>query len=299
MNLNEIAVYVKVVETGSFIGAAKALDMPKSTVSSWVSSLEKRLGVTLIRRTTRKLHITEAGQLYYKKCLGAISQIMTAEEEVSIGQSAPQGLLRITAPVELGGAILPNVIEEFSKKYPSVELEVILTDRTTDLVSEGIDIGIRTGNLKDSSLIAKKLGAIYFAPFASTKYLKKNKEPKHPKDLEHHDLISFTPLGTDIWNLLGPKEKQSIKVSNKVAINDLNLIKSLTISGHGISLIPTFLCYQEVKAGKLIRVLNNWKTDLRPVHFVYPSQKFVSPKIKAFIEVATDIIVARLKVSEL
>lgn len=157
MNLNEIAVYVKVVETGSFSGAAKALDMPKSTVSSWVSSLEKRLGVTLIRRTTRKLHITEAGQLYYKQCLAAISQIMTAEEEVSQGQTAPQGLLRITAPVELGGAILPSVIEEFGKKYPSVELEVILTDRTIDLVSEGIDIGIRTGNLKDSSLIAKKI----------------------------------------------------------------------------------------------------------------------------------------------
>lgn len=299
MNLNEIATYVKVVETGSFVGAAKALNMPKSTVSSWVSSLEQRLGVTLIRRTTRKLHITEAGQAYYKQCVEAIAQINAAEELVSQSQAAPHGVLRVTAPVELGGALLPEVIEEFGKKYPSVNLEIILTDRTTDLVTEGIDIGIRTGNLKDSSLIAKRLGAIYFAPFVSPKYLKKNKEPKQPKDLEKHELISFSPLGTEMWNLQGSKEKQSIKVNNKIAINDLNLIKALTISGQGISLLPTFLCYSDVKAGKLVRVLNNWKTDPRPVHFVYPPQKFVAPKIKAFIEVASEIIVSRLKISEL
>ena len=299
MNLNEIAIFVKVVETGSFVGAAKALDMPKSTVSARLSSLEQRLGVTLIRRTTRKLNITDAGKAYYEQCLEAIAQIMAAEDQVSQSQSSPHGLLRITAPIELGGALLPLVIEEFSKKYPDVNLEVILTDRTVDLVSEGIDIGIRTGYLKDSSLIAKKLGMIYFAPFASPKYLKKFKELRAPKDLEGHCIIPFTQLGTEEWNLVGTKDKQSIKISKKLMINDLNLIKSLTISGSGISLIPTFLCYNEVKSGKLIRILPNWRSDLRPVHFVYPSQKFVTPKIKAFIEVASEILKSQLEISEL
>lgn len=299
MNLNEIAIFVKVVETGSFIGAAKSLDMPKSTVSARLSSLEKRLGVTLIRRTTRKLHVTDAGQLYYEQCLKAMSQIMAAEEQVSQNQATPHGLLRVTAPIELGAALLPPVIEEFHKQYPDVKLEIVLTDRTVDLISEGIDIGIRTGNLKDSSLIAKKLGMIYFAPFASPKYLKKNKEIKSPKDLEGHFTIPFTRLSSEEWNLVGTKEKQTVKIDKSLVINDLNLIKSLTISGMGISLIPTFLCYNEVKSGKLIRILNNWRTDLRPVHFVYPSQKFVTPKIKAFIAVATDIMKSQLEIAEL
>lgn len=299
MNLNEIAIFVKVVETGSFTGAARALEMPKSTVSARLSSLEKRLGVTLIRRTTRKLHVTDAGRAYYEQCLLAISQIMEAEEVVTHGQSIPQGLLRVTAPIELGVALLPHVIEEFNKKYPEVNLEIILSDKTVDLVSEGIDIGIRTGHLKDSTLIAKKLGMIYFAPFASPKYLKKNSEVKKPKDLEGHCLIPFTSIGSEEWQLVSPKEKQTVKLEKRMIMNDLNLIKALAVSGMGIALIPTFLCYQEVKSGKLVRILNNWRSELRPVHFVYPSQKFVAPKIKAFIEVAGDILKKHLELSEL
>jgi len=299
MNLNEISIFVKIVQSGSFISAAKLLDMPKSTVSSRLSSLEKRLGVTLIRRTTRKLHVTDAGQAYYDKCLLAISQIMLAEEQMSESQTKPSGLLRITAPVELGGALLPLVIEEFNKKYPEVILEILLTGKAVDFVTENIDLGIRTGVLKDSSLIAKKLGTIYFAPFASPKYLKKFKEIKHPRDLENHDLITFSSISIDQWELTAAREKQKIKFKNKMAINDLNLIKSLTISGMGISLIPTFHCVNEVKAGKLVRILSNWRTELRPVHFVYPSQKFVTPKIKVFIEIASEIIKKRLDLSEL
>lgn len=299
MNLNEISIFIKVVEAGSFIGAAKTLGMPKSTVSARLSSLEKRLGVTLIRRTTRKLNVTDAGKAYYQQCLLAFSQIMAAEELVTQGQSTPHGLLRITAPIELGGALLPKVIEEFTKRYPEVKLEVILSDKTVDLVSEGIDIAIRAGNLRDSNLMSKKLGTIYFAPFASPKYLKKAKELKSPKDLEDHCIITFTPLGAEEWKLVSSKDKQTIRMTKSMAINDLNLIKSLTISGLGISLIPTFLCLDENKSGKLIRVLKDWRTELRPVHFVYPSQKFVTPTIKAFIEVTTDILKQQLQIAEL
>lgn len=298
MNLNEIAVFVKVVETGSFTSAARSLDMPKSTVSARLSSLEERLGVTLIRRTTRKLHITDAGRAYYEKCQEAILKISEAEEQVTQSQSAPSGLLRITAPVELGGCLLPHVIDEFNSIYPKVHLEVILTDRTVDLVSDGIDIGIRVGQLKDSSLISKKLGMIYFAPFASPKYLKKNGEIKSPKDLENQQIIPFAPLSTNEWTLVGNKEKKTIKITKKTLINDLNLIKNLTCMGQGVSLMPTFLCYNEVKTGRLIRILPNWRTELRPVHFVYPSQKFVSPKIRGFIEVASKIIKEQLEIAE-
>lgn len=299
MNLNEVAVFVKVVETGSFTEAARALEMPKSTVSARLSSLEKRLGVTLIRRTTRKLHVTDAGQLYYDECMQAIDQIMSAEEEVLQTQSGPHGILRVTAPVELGGTLLPVIVSEFSKKYPQVNLEIILTDRTVDLVGEKIDIGIRTGVLKDSSLIAKKLGTIYFAPFASPKLIKNPASIKNPRELENLNTITFSPLGTKEWHLVNNKEKQTVKLKKQTMVNDLNLVKSLTAAGLGVSLLPTFYCLNEVKSGKLVRILKNWRTEIRPVHFVYPSQKFVSPKIKAFIEVASDLIKENLEIAEL
>lgn len=299
MDLNEIIIFIKVVEQGSFSAAALSLDMPKSTVSAKVSSLEKRLGTTLLRRTTRKLHITDIGKKYYEECQKALSQIQNAEEIVSEGQTIPQGPLRVTAPVELGGALLPLVITEFNKKYPQVVLELILTDRRVDLIAEGVDIGIRTGNLKDSSLISKRLGNIYFAPFASPKYLKNNPSIKTPKDLEKNVSIVFSSLGTQEWNLINGREKQTVKPQRQTVANDLNLIKTLTVSGLGISLLPTFLCYNEVKSGKLVRILKNWQTDVRPVHFIYPSQKFVTPKIKAFIEVATNVLKKNLEIAEL
>lgn len=299
MNLNEIAIFVKIVETGSFVGAARSLDMPKSTVSAKLSSLELRLGVSLIKRTTRKLQITEAGKTYYDQCLKAMSQILAAEEQVTLSQSAPQGLLRVTAPTELGVMLLPQVVMEFNKKYPNVKLEIILTDKTVDLIADGIDIGIRTGALKDSTLIAKRLGTIYFAPFASPKYLKINGEPKNPKDIEKHCAIQFAPLNSEEWQLMGSKGKQTVKINKMMIVNDLNLIKSLAISGLGIALIPTFLCTNDTKAGKLVRILDSWRTELRPVHFIYPSQKFVSPKIKAFIEIASDLLKTSLENSEL
>lgn len=295
MDLNETAVFVKVVEMGSFAGAALQLEMPKSTVSAKVSALEQRLGVTLIRRTTRRLFVTEEGKEYHQQCLQALRLIASAEERASQGQTEPQGLLKVTAPVELGGAIFPNVIIEFRKRYPKVNLEIILTDRTVDLVSEGIDLALRAGELKDSSLIAKKLGASYFAPFASPRYLKSAGTPSTPKDLKNHCCLQFTPLGAQGWKLSGPRGSQTVEVGKHIVINDLNLIKSLAISGVGIALLPTFNCHSEVKDKTLVRVLDDWKSDLRTVQFVYPHQEFVPLKLQAFLDIATEIVKTNLR----
>lgn len=294
MNLNEVSVFVKVVEVGSFVGAALQLDMPKSTVSAKVSALEQRLGVTLIRRTTRRLFVTDAGQDYYQQCVQALHQIAMAEDQVGQRQSIPQGLLRITAPVELGETLLPNVIVEFQKHYPEVNLELILADRQVDLVSEGVDLAIRAGDLKDSSLIAKKLGSAYFAPFASSKYLKTYGTPKSPKDLKDHFCILFTPLGTTGWQLNSPKGSQFINLKKRMLINDLNLIKSLVVAGVGIALLPTFFCQTELEDKNLVRILSDWKSNSRPVQFVYAHQKYVPKKLSAFLSVATELIRARL-----
>lgn len=297
MDLNEIAIFIKVVELGSFIGAARALNMPKSTVSAKISSLEERLGVTLIQRTTRKLHITQVGQSYYQQCQEALAQINEAEKKVTLDQSVPMGVLRVTAPVEFGNTLLPQIIQEFSNKFPLVDLEIILKDQYVDFISERIDLAIRVGALEDSSLIAKKLGNIYFAPFAAAKYLKMNPPLKTPKDLEKHRTIIFSTVG-DKWAIRSGNNFQNIKVNKGIEINDLNLIKSLALLGQGVALLPTFFCLPEIRNRKLIRVLNKWRTEERPVHIVYPSQKFISPKMRAFIDVAADIIKKSLETAE-
>lgn len=289
-HLDEIAVFLKVAEMGSFSGAARQLVMPNSTVSAKVSLLEKELGVTLIKRTTRRLFVTEAGQEFYKRCAEGLAHIKAAEEQITQTQVEPMGRLRITAPVELGAAVLPKVALDFRRKFPKVILDFDLSDRQIDLVSEGFDIAIRAGELKDSSLIGKRLGTVYFAPFASAAYLKNNRKPQNPKELRDHNCLQFSPIASQEMILTGPKGRINVPVQPVIVANDLNLIKALVLAGQGIALLPTFYCLAEIRQQKLIRILPEWRANIAPVHFVYPAQKFVAPKLSAFIEVATDIM---------
>lgn len=290
MDLNEIAIFIKVVQLGSFIQASKALNIPNSTVSSKVSSLEKRLGVTLIQRTTRKLSITDVGQAYYNRCLQGLEEIKTAESEISSTQGEPSGLLRITAPADMGRSILPDIISKYTDKYPKVSVETLLTDRRVDLLSEGVDLAIRAGVLKDSTLIAKKLGTSYFVPLASPKYLKQYGEPSHPRELKDHLIIHFPPMGTNEWRLFSPKGGFSATVRPRVIINDLYANFELALRGDGIALLPAYMCQREIHAKKLVRILPDWRTSVNPVHFVYAGQKFVSPKLSSFITFAQPYI---------
>ena len=290
MDLNEVLVFIKVVQAGSFTQAAKQMGMPNSTVSSKVSSLEKRLATTLITRTTRRLSVTPAGQAYFKKCLLGLEEIKSGENEIAASKGEPQGLLRLTAPVELGSSVLPQLILAYTTKYPKVSVEVILTDRRVELLAENIDLAIRAGELRDSTLIGKKLGVSGFFLFCSPKYLKTRGEPRHPRELKDHNCLHFTPLGSESWKLVGPKGALNVSVPNKMIVNDLTMLKALTISGMGISLLPSFYCKSELQTGKLVRILPDWQTTPNPVHFVYPAQKFVSSKLSAFINLATEPI---------
>jgi DNA-binding transcriptional LysR family regulator len=288
MDLNEVAVFIQVVQSGSFSQAAKKLSMPNSTVSFKVSSLEKRLGVTLIQRTTRKLNITPAGRAYYETCLLGLEQIHAAEEEIMSVQSEPQGLLRVTAPIELGMSVLPGLVSEYMRKYPKVRVEVILSGRRVDLVSENVDLAIRAGDLEDSTLIAKKIGSAYFVPVATPKYLKSKGTPTHPRELHQHQCIQFTVLGLEEWRLTSTKGSLNVPVPGRIVIDDLSMVKHMALLGDGIALLPTHFCYGEVEAGKLVRILPEWRTTENPVHFVYPAQRYVTPKLSSFMTMAAE-----------
>lgn len=290
MDLNEVAIYIKVVQLGSFSQAAKQLGMPNSTVSAKVSSLETRLGITLIQRTTRKLNVTPAGQAYFKRCIQGLEEIKAAETEIAAIQGEPQGLLRITAPIDLGSTVLPLIVSEYTRKYPKVSIETLLTGQRLDLLSENIDLAIRAGELKDSSLIAKKLGSVYFAPFATAKYLKANGTPTHPRELRQHRCLHFSPIGFGEWKLIGPKGSLNVPITSHVITNDLMMVRALALMGDGIAMLPTHMLFDEVSSGKLVRVLPEWKSSTTPVHFVYPAQRFVTPKLSTFMTMASETI---------
>lgn len=298
-DLNEISIFVKVVESGSFTQAARQLGLPNSTVSAKVSSLEARMGLTLIQRTTRRLQVTPSGKNFYNRCAAGLGEILQAQEEISSEQQEPQGLLRITAPIDLGGLILPEIVTSFMRKYKKVKLDLYFVERTVDLISESVDLALRVGPLEDSSLKAKKLGSIYFAPMASPRYLKQTGVPISPKDLQAYECIQFAPLGVDSWRMNSGKMTATIPMAQKLLSNDLNIVKSLTMMGNGIALLPTFLCAKELQDGRLVRLLPEWSTNTRAVHFVYPGQKYVHPKLSAFIDFATEPLREALRSYEL
>ncbi|MCK6597726.1 MAG: LysR family transcriptional regulator [Bdellovibrionaceae bacterium] len=284
MDLNEIKLFIKVVQLGSFTQAAKSLGVPNSTVSFKVSQLEQRLGVSLIHRTTRKLNVTPAGESYYKKCLQGYEEILSAEAEIAAMKGEPQGLLRVTAPVDLGGTVLPQITSDYIRKYPKVRIEILLTDRRVDLLSESVDLAIRAGELKDSSMISKKLGATYFVPVATQKYLKKSGTPEHPRDLSKHQCLQFSPIGVESWNFVSPKGSLNVSLPGRIIINHLEMLKKMVLNHDGVAYLPTNVIFEEVKSGELIRLLPEWRSLLSPVHFIYPSQRFVTVKLSSFID---------------
>lgn len=290
MDFNEVAIFIKVVQKGSFTGAALALGMPKSTVSTKISNLETRLGVSLITRSTRKIRLTLAGEAFFLRSTKAIEEITAAGAAVRSESIEPQGRFRITAPVDIGNVILPILTASFLKKYPKVQFDILLSDKRVDFLEDDVDLAIRAGELKDSSLIAKKVGEVNFKLYASPKYLKEHGEPTTLKELSAHVCVLFTPVSIDSWELKNGKRKTVVDLTKKIVVNDMTLAHNLALEGAGIAFLPSFFCDSEVKSGKLVSILKEWSSEIAPMHFVYPDQKYVSPIVKAFIEMSTDAL---------
>ncbi len=285
MDLNEIQYFKYVADSGSFSRAARETKIPKSTLSRKVADLEKRLGVTLLRRTTRQVKLTEVGVEYLQRCTRILNELEHASAETLRSEEKPQGKLRITGPVDIGVYYLADVAAEFGNKYPEVELEFLLDDAFIDLMGEKIDIAIRAGTLLDSSLKAQKLGMSEFQLFASPAYIKKYGEPKSVKDLENHRCLVFTSLESNgVWSLTNGSSKQSAQLKKTIQANQLSMVKTLAIHGAGIALIPVFIGLEEEQKKSLVRVLKNWGTDREPVHAVYPDQAYLPQRTRLFLD---------------
>lgn len=288
MDLNGALTFVRVVQAGSFSAAARNLKMPVSTVSTKIARLEDELKTSLLRRTTRKLHLTEAGERFFTHAARAISELQEAQAATSSDHGEPQGTLRITATVDLGTTILPDLVSEFLHQNPLVKIELLLTDRVVDLVGEGVDLAIRAGHLEDSSLVSRKLGVTHFEAYASPAYTKKQGIPKKPQDLEKHECLVFSVShDSSTWELHNGGKVASIDVKSRFAANNLASLHRMVLNGQGIGLLPSFLCSADVEAGRLIPLLNGWTAERVPVSIVYPKQSFVPRALRVFSDFLT------------
>jgi DNA-binding transcriptional LysR family regulator len=291
-SVDAIAVFVKVVEAGSFSTAARRLGIPKTTVSAKVAGLEKRLGVRLIQRTTRKLRMTEAGERYFHHCAIATREVELGEAALQSAKEKPYGVLRVSAPVDFGRAVLPRIVRAYTTTYPDVSVELIITNRIVDVVEEGVDLAIRwAGSLRDSSLVARRFVETRSNLWASPKYVKALGNPTHPRDLDNAAFYAHPVLKTVI--LTNGKSDFELQLNGRVGSDDLEVITALIVLGEGIAWLPDFLVKDAIEAGTLVRVLPNWrpkKEQLWTYYFVYAGRRYALPKVEGFIQTALELM---------
>ena len=282
MELDGIAIFVKVVQAGSFSGAARLLGVPNTTVSAKVARLEKRLGVTLIQRTTRKLNITPAGQAYFERCVRGLEEIEAAEAEVSLSAAEPRGLLRITAPGDVAMVMLPPIVGRFLKRYPRTRVEVVVANRVIDLVAEGVHLAIRAAALRDSTLIARRFMPFSGGLWASRAYLQRKPAPKAPAELDQHDCLVFPRFSAQPLRLTDGRNTVEVGLKGRLAADDPQTLRSFILQGDGIGTLPEYLA----RDTPLVRVLPRWTWMSGALSFVYPGQRFVPANVRAFIDIA-------------
>jgi DNA-binding transcriptional LysR family regulator len=284
MDLNEMLVFTRVVQTGSFTAAAKLLGMPKSSVSRKVSELEDRVGARLLQRTTRKLGLTDAGRIYFDRSARIVAEVEEAELAVGRTQAEPRGLLRVTAP--LAFSRLAPIVVDFLRRHPAVQIDLVCTDRRVDLVEENFDVAVRAGPLDDSSLVARRVAEAKRILVASPAYLKRHGAPKTPDDLAKHVCIVFgAGANPSVWTLRSGGETVEVKVTPRFTVNDPDIVDLTARAGLGVAAMPTFTAEEDLATGRLREILPGWSLPSAPLHVVYPTARHLSPKVVAFVEI--------------
>jgi DNA-binding transcriptional LysR family regulator len=283
IDLNQMFFFVRVAQAGGFSAASRQLGVPKSTLSRKISDLEERLGARLLQRTTRKLGLTDAGRVYFDQAARIVADAQIAEQAVGHLQASPRGLLRVTAPLSF--AMLAPIVTEYLRKYRNVQVDLVCSDRTFNLVEDGFDVAIRAGALADSTLVARSLGGLKRVLVAAPRYCKDHGIPKEPADLTKHTCITFAAGATpNIWVLESAKQRTEVRVLPRFAANDLEIMRAAAIDGIGVAWMPGFLCVDDIRQRRLRHLLPEWRSAETPLHAVYPTARHLSPKVAAFIE---------------
>ena len=283
LDLNAAALFTKVVEKGSFTAAAAALGLRVSTVSRRVARFEAQVGSRLLHRTTRKLSLTDAGRTFHGTLVSGLEQIEVAAATLENLQSEPSGRIRFTCLSGMG-SFAWGLIGGFMAQHPKVSIEMELTERTVDLVGEGYDLALRTGNLPDSSLISRHLADSRFALFAHPEYLERHGQLSTPDDLQQHECLIFGVASHGAkWELSSQRSRLEVAVAGRLATTSLETIFNACAEGFGIGQLPVRRCQALVAEGRLVRVLPAWAGDVHGLFLVYPSRT-VAPSVRAFID---------------
>ena len=281
----EMRVFVAVADAGSFIGAADALGLSKAAASRHVSELERRLGVRLMHRTTRRLSLTDEGEVFLARSRDILSSIDASEAEISTRSENASGPLKLSVPVSFGVLHLAPLWPDFLRAHPGVTLDVQLADRVTDLVDEGFDLAVRIARLPDSSLVSRRLASTRLVLCAAPSSLAGHGTPDHPEELVRHAVLGYSLLAIgDQWQFDGPGGPVSIRVRPRLWSNNGDTCLAACLRGAGIQLQPTFLVARHLAAGALVEVLPSWRSLELGIYAVYPTRKFVLPKVRAMVD---------------
>jgi len=296
-DLNDMMVFLAVVETGSFTLAADRLGMPKANVSRKVSRLEQHLDITLLERSTRSQHLTEAGKRYLIHCKRVHEELDLATASISELQHSYKGNLKVGASVATGQQILKPALAQFMHQYPELTLQLNLVNRRIDFIEEGYDVVIRIGQLTDSLLIAKKLGTVTRKLFASPKYIAQHGIPKTVEQLIAHQLLIMNPINNDLkLTLISTKgDGYTLHCKPRLLVDDFVVLKQSIIDGLGIAVLPEYMGREEVSSEKLVKILPDWGMQDVDIYALYPRNRAKIPKVKAFLNFISELYTDALK----
>jgi DNA-binding transcriptional LysR family regulator len=282
--LDSMKVYVLAVEKGSLSAAATACDISATMAGNHLRTLEKRLGMQLLNRTTRRQHLTAFGEDYYTRCKEILRLVAETDAQAQNLQLAPAGKLRVTAPVTFGTETLMPALSVYLDRYPEVSIDVVLCDRVVDLVEEGFEAAIRIGQLPDSALIAKSLAPYRLMICASPEYLARMGTPGKPEDLSQHECLSFSPAALAHWRLTDQSGVWRVPVSGRLQVNHGQALRVAALHGLGIVLQPASLLEADVRAGRLVQLFVTHELPSRPMSVVYLQERYRSPKLRSFVD---------------
>lgn len=291
--LQAMAVFARIVDTGSFSRAAEMLAMPKATVSTLIQALEAHLGVKLLNRTTRRVHVTPDGAAYYARCVRILAEIEETESALGGAQSAPRGKLRVDVGAAFGRRVLVPSLPEFFKRYPDLRLDLGCSDRPVDLLEEGIDCVVRGGPFIEQSLIARQIGLVEMVFCATPGYLGSRGVPAHPRDLERHHFVNYFArrYGNFLnWNFNRGEERVELAFDGIIAVDDSEAYLEAGLAGLGVFAMPSFMVDDALADGRLTRVLADWSTDPVPIYVMYPQHRHLSAKVRVFVEWVSDLV---------
>jgi len=277
--------FVRVVQTGNFSSAGREQDTSQATISKRVAGLESMLGVKLLTRTSRELALTEVGAEYYDKCLAILAELDEADAGVRSQIASPKGVLKIAVPIAFARLVLAPILLEFTQKYPEIILDLATSDKHIDLIEEGIDLAIRAKKLEDSNLVARHLfdNPMIFA--ASPNYLNKHGVPNSPEELKHHNCIIYANIATaNVWRLTRDDEEYAINVTGNTRSNSGDTNLEAALAGVGIVALPIWMLEEDIRSGRLIRLLSDYQGSSIPINIIYPQNRYVPLKVRCFVD---------------